>query len=298
MVKISLTHPPVGCDDDGDESSPTSIYRDLSLFRDGTLVMIDFRSYWDDSKARHVWTMAGLVGSVPQWDAFDPLWSEVLNRYRVSRFHATDFVAHQDEFAGWCESKRRRLISQLTDVLSGSGLEIISATIYREALARANHKWGHSYDDYPVASALCMYEFRNRFGPSKNAEVFLDRVDNWRRLLDQAEALMESDPLYGPWWREEHVAWRAFTKQEMTMTIRGKEAADFAAWEFGAQLESKFGLSDRGIGGHWSQSRRSAVLLAGSVGVNARGYDDGALDQLFDRIAQGDSFPIKKLPPV
>jgi hypothetical protein len=72
-----------------------------------------YTSYCDASghpDQHPVLTVAGFVSSVEKWSRFDVEWNLILESEGITRFHMTDFVSNQEEFAvGWKgQTKRRR----------------------------------------------------------------------------------------------------------------------------------------------------------------------------------------------
>jgi hypothetical protein len=196
----------------------------------------------------------------------------------------TDFVARRREFSNWPEIDRVRFIGQLIDAIADTELRGVSASVHMDAVKEANERFGFSYTPYSVALALAMESFRDYFGPYQSSECFLDRIERGGAELILANQILARDGKYNDWWQERNVSWRHLTKDEMTLTLRGKEAADFAAWECMAHAETALGLSGKGRGSHWSRSRKSAIELAKAAPINGRLHSYPEITFLFERI--------------
>jgi uncharacterized protein CbrC (UPF0167 family) len=264
-------------------------YRWVSPVSGGEQVigMFHHRAYWDDSKSEHICVMAGYFATAHQWEeTFDPAWNGVLSRHSVPKAHMTDFVARQGPFKNWSEGLRRRFVDGLLSAIAGAQIRGVAVSVHIEALNRANARWGFNYTPYSVAAALAAESYRNFFGPYETAECFLDRIPKGRTQLNLAEEILTRDPGYRDWWSEERLAWKHLTKPQMQMTIRGKEAADLAAWECMAHAETILGISSKGKGGHWSGTRLSAVELVKAAPLNGLLHSDAELNFLYARISE------------
>jgi hypothetical protein len=254
------------------------------------------QSYWDDSltsaetETGHVFTMAGYVGDPEQWKILDKEWFAVLKQFNVTHAHLTDFVARQKPFDNWDEPTRRAFLLGLAEAVSKANLFGVAANVHVEALEKANRRWSLDYNPYSVAAAFTMHAVCDHFysGPdSKPIDIYIDRVEGGRALLDKAETLLKEDSRYRDWWAEEQVGWRHLTKPEMKLKPPAIQAADFHAWESRAYAETALGLSDKGKGSHWSGCRQSFIGLSEAAPVKAAIHSDLEINRVFKRLHTG-----------
>ena len=64
--------------------------------------------------------MVGLVGAVHDWHKLQAKWEDALECCGVTRFHATDLQALEQDYEGWTKAQRERLVSLLVRVVQES----------------------------------------------------------------------------------------------------------------------------------------------------------------------------------
>jgi hypothetical protein len=160
------------------------------------------------------------------------------------------------------------------------------ATVSVTGVASCNASFGKDFSAYAVAAALCMESHIDFFHSvtGQSVLVLIDRINNGRKELDAAEKILASDPWYSAKWAEEQFVWRHLTKPELTSNFRGKEAADFAAWEARINAEGLYGFTDKWQGNHWSMSRESVVALADAAPLNGFVYGPDKLVEVYSRL--------------
>ena len=71
--------------------------------------MSGFSAYFDESgihAGSSLVVVSGYVATEGQWVAFDKKWRQVLNKYGVNVFHATDLENFRGEYTGWDREQR------------------------------------------------------------------------------------------------------------------------------------------------------------------------------------------------
>ncbi len=66
-------------------------------------------------------TVAGCVASARKWERFHGAWRGVLEEYKVTEFHATDFAASLGEYKEWKgnTTKRSGFLKGLIEIVQG-----------------------------------------------------------------------------------------------------------------------------------------------------------------------------------
>jgi len=74
--------------------------------------------------------LAALVAKEESWKAFDPEWRTACAEERVeSPFHMKDLAAFQEQFHGWSEEQRRRLLSKLVAAIRRAGAVPVGSVV-------------------------------------------------------------------------------------------------------------------------------------------------------------------------
>jgi hypothetical protein len=81
--------------------------------------VIVFQCYLDDSKSGKVVAMGGFIAASEHWEALEPQFDEILNRYEVPIFHALRFHKSDGVFDGWSKIKKRSLVEELFSAAHG-----------------------------------------------------------------------------------------------------------------------------------------------------------------------------------
>jgi hypothetical protein len=76
--------------------------------------------------------MAGFLGSVPQWEIFGRRLRGLQRRDGFSIFHANELKAKTGEFAGWGDTKRMKLVNDLTELVRDHLTEGLTVHLERE----------------------------------------------------------------------------------------------------------------------------------------------------------------------
>lgn len=102
-------------------------------------------------------TLGGCVSSEMSWSALTLEWNEALHAEGVSHFHMADFEARQPPFDGWCERKRRRLLSRLLDVATTHVERFVGFATTPEDAATNSGDWHRFRDTRGAIQALVFY---------------------------------------------------------------------------------------------------------------------------------------------
>jgi len=103
----------------------------------GTFLML--AAYFDDSGTHGeapIVTVGGLIGSVPDWQAFEIKWREKLRKPlpgkpELSQFHLSDCVYGYGEFEEYSDAERDSVRFDFREIIRESNLYGLSATILR-----------------------------------------------------------------------------------------------------------------------------------------------------------------------
>ena len=121
------------------------------------------KAYFDGSgsfspKAQDgILTLGGYAGRAEAWDRFEAAWTDILHKYGISHFSATDADATQREFSGWHLHKVALLRSELLNIRrdffkpSDEPIVSISCSIDISDYRRAEKQ----REDLPKPTALC-----------------------------------------------------------------------------------------------------------------------------------------------
>jgi hypothetical protein len=88
------------------------------------------------SASTHVVAIGGAMATPKRWGSVRERWTTTLNKFDVKSLHMTDFENRQGEFAGWDENRRRHLLSELFEAITGTPLIFIGAAVVVEDFNR------------------------------------------------------------------------------------------------------------------------------------------------------------------
>ena len=134
--------------------------------------------------------LAGYAGTVEQWDLFDSLWLEALNRHpRIEYFHAAEAESCRGPFQGWDEKQRNAKIDSLIDVIEQCACWSICARVrqsdYDEIIkGRVPRKWDSPYYflfQILIGSAVTIERLH---GDSDPIEFVFDGNERFDKLSD------------------------------------------------------------------------------------------------------------------
>jgi len=82
-----------------------------------------FKAYIDESGIHadaKMFVLAGYLAPVKEWDRFGKRWQDVLHKYGVKRFHASDCNSNRGEFKKFCNDREARntFVSELLATIS------------------------------------------------------------------------------------------------------------------------------------------------------------------------------------
>jgi uncharacterized protein DUF3800 len=207
-----------------------------------------FEAYFDESfdgQGDIVWAVAGWVAPESAWQSFNSHWDEMLCKYCIPAFHASDCEGAHRDFKGWEDNIKNDLRNEALLIIEDAGLNGISAAInFREHPEKVTN----NRDRYLYAIQYCLIEafrkvpdgekLRIVFGKTVNANGHVLALVSLLRHCQYYEAAdkISSDP----------------PKPDFARNVFGLQAADFLAYETyknarslleGQQLERPFHVS-------------------------------------------------------
>jgi hypothetical protein len=206
------------------------------------------------------------------WDKVCKKWSKIVQgRYRVRVFHATDCSNGRGEFAGWPQSKRDKLFSDLIGVIEQyKELNGFSAAVsvkdYKGTVTREAHNLFQG--PYSLAFQLLIQDICKRY--SEKVAFVMDRPNKeWGKL----EAIFHSTKLETRLGWPEHL--HSFTGGSAKDCVP-IQVADVLAYETYRDLNRRLEHSARNI-------RTSLLRLLGSKPLEGGYFDRAALRELISR---------------
>ena len=97
----------------------------------GIRLMLMLTAYLDESqdeKKSIVLCIGGMVAPASEWNCIWGEWAQLLNRYDLSEFHATNCVSGTGEFAAIAEPQRERMYWEFLSVITEPGWRIAHAS--------------------------------------------------------------------------------------------------------------------------------------------------------------------------
>lgn len=97
--------------------------------------MAFYSAYFDESTGNGspVYVVAGFLSQDALWAQFGKEWKEVLDEFRITAFHAQHFAQRKEEFLGWEESKRQRLLAALLQIVQRRAQFGFAAVVHAQA---------------------------------------------------------------------------------------------------------------------------------------------------------------------
>jgi hypothetical protein len=189
-----------------------------------------------DSTAYKVVTLAGLVGTHPQWRKFDSDWKKtVIGKHGAQYAHATDATALQNDFANWSQSRVDAMYGDCVRVLREHaavshqrlGLLPVTITVLNEDFLRAYEtvpELGSSAMHCAVQCCELCFQFGEVFYPDNKYQLYFDQGEPYyghivNRYNNRKAKRIE------PIWE------RVVVLAEANMRVTpGLQAADMLAW--------------------------------------------------------------------
>ena len=98
-------------------------------------VMATATAYFDESNTDATYVVAGFAATVERWRAFDSDWAGLLDKYRVSHFHAKDYAHSNGQFASWKgdEVKRKQFMERAIRIIARRCMVSVGIVVDRRA---------------------------------------------------------------------------------------------------------------------------------------------------------------------
>ncbi len=214
----------------------------------------EYTGYFDESgidKASAVFTVAGYLATVEEWQAFTSEWDHVLVDFGITKFHMVDFAQSRGEFEAWEheEEKRQQFMSQLIDIIDRRITHAFSLSLFREDYDIVNKEY-RLEERLASPYALCAlgvihlaYQWHESHLDARMKFIFHERSLGKGKFMT---------------FIEEHGATEDATNIAFMMDHRALEAADFAAYEHRLFFEN---VRNRILSDDVSRVRRTFELL-------------------------------------
>jgi hypothetical protein len=208
-----------------------------------------FKGYLDESgdagDPQHAaLSVAGYLGPIEGWAAFDQGWRRVLHEYGVPYLHMKELQSRRGAFRSWGkgdpegDDTAERFFGELAGVIGRAKLEAFGATIVLADLRRFNSETGADIDPKALAIYACALGARERH-PTDAMEFVLDRMAEGHAKVSLARGYAETDHYYP--------SVRNFPGVEVlppdgpigSVNTPGLQAADALAWEARKDYELK-----------------------------------------------------------
>jgi hypothetical protein len=115
-------------------------------------LFVIFTAYFDES-GTHGPTptviLASFLGHAREWELFERRLRRLQREYGFTVFHAKEFKANDDEFRGWSDDKKKRLISDLTELVRDNLTEGVT-------IALSHDRYVNEYRAPPVPKGMSL----------------------------------------------------------------------------------------------------------------------------------------------
>ena len=213
------------------------------------------RAYFDESYDSRMFAVAGIVGKVQTWVQIEAGWQAAIRlrnqelfadgRKQISRYHAAEMNAHDNEFKGWGEDETRNFAEQLLAVLYGREIFITSFAVKLDDLQKVFPEWCKTQQeaqDYAYRFAfhdglLACGHIASWLNSNEGVDVWYDH-GRWDPVASEVYAQMRNDATYAE--RER------FTSCASASSLRyvGLQSADMMAYECWRESE-RIGFASR-----------------------------------------------------
>jgi Protein of unknown function (DUF3800) len=234
-----------------------------------------------DSNSLTFW-VAGWVGHMSVWHEFSRSWNQILQRFDVSAFHATDCSNSQREFKGWTPERQKAFMEELilvinsTDIL-GFGAGVVKADYERivtpdflKALGLTPEWWR---EPYLLAFQSCIIEAVIAGEPLPASEGFSFIFEEQTIFEARAESVFAEMRDVRRWPRGDRLGSVRFTPSAESTPL---QAADMLVYELRKR-------NDHLLDGSGRRTRISLGRLSKRI-VRAHWIDERALGRIADEI--------------
>lgn len=162
-------------------------------------VIMALRAYFDDSgnfedPQESCFVIGGFIAHIDNWDDFEGAWFEVLNKFNVSEFKASNLQCFDYEYKGWNECQRKAFLQELVTVMkttlptpSKPLAALLPKSQFDELSDDRKKKWGsHAY--FPCLQSTIMsagWHAKRMYVPSETATIVCDEEDRETQKIAQ-----------------------------------------------------------------------------------------------------------------
>ena len=196
--------------------------------------MAALTGYFDDSRTDGlIMTVAGYIGSDPQWNVFQSQWSLVLDAFQLPYFHMKEFGDPDGPYKKWLpyqdhQAEIAAFFRALAAVSFNSQLRGFGSIVRVKDLERFNRDHGAALEAYPMAVYGCML-WIGKANPDAVISLIFDKIEQVSSKLDKATEYARSDTYYiGVTDKIQPIP---LNKGITFRNVPALQAADFSAWE-------------------------------------------------------------------
>ncbi len=165
------------------------------------------RSYFDDTGdpkdvTCRVFGIVGLLAPASVWHATQAEWEDVLECFNIEAFHAVDFAHFTEQFTGWTEYERQRLLAALVEVIQRriGAFALIRSAVVMQDFKRLNElQLQRARDPYFLCAHWAFGDSLSKAEKRWNGEpisfVFDRRNKSKHYLLDAWNQVVDEHPL-------------------------------------------------------------------------------------------------------
>jgi len=121
--------------------------------------------------------VSSVLGSARTWQDLAPLWQDVLNKYAIAYFHATEFNCGTGQCASLSQQERIACVKELISIASNCDLEYVAYVIEEKVFGSATRMYTNlnlSVYDYLLSTCICDLEIRGELEDSVAMYVFIE----------------------------------------------------------------------------------------------------------------------------
>jgi hypothetical protein len=157
-----------------------------------------------DQPLRKFLVMAGFVSDAKAWAEFDRLWRKRLADQGFSYFHMQKFAQRSEPFDKLDESQRRRLLSDLLDIIAGHTYQKFACVVQSQAFAKLSDDTRRDFAPTVIAAAGrfvggLVFSWRDSEKYRATPEFVFEQGDQDRgSLIKVVREFTGRDPIFRP----------------------------------------------------------------------------------------------------
>lgn len=121
--------------------------------------------------------VASVLGTAESWGKLRPFWRDILNKYGIAFFHATEFNCGEKQCKHLSEPERVNCVKELIALISNYELEYVAHVIDKsmfDSVAKAHLHLDLSVYDYLLSTNICDLDIRVAIENSPGMYVFIE----------------------------------------------------------------------------------------------------------------------------